>query len=84
MPEKRGMCLLFSCAGVENDVPVSYPRPPRGPDMVAARLERPDPCGIERSFLASNGHAHWAEYQPATVRLAPGESHCVQAAPRAD
>ena len=44
--EKRGMCLPFSCAGVENDVPVSYPRAPRGPDKVAARLERLDPCGI--------------------------------------
>ena len=69
--EKRGMRLPFSCAGVENNVPVSYPRPPRGPDKVAARLERLDPCGYERSFLASTGHPPRAEYQPATVRMAP-------------
>ena len=80
----RGMRLRFSYAGVEKYVPVSYTGPLRGRDMVAARLERPNPCGIECSFLASTGHAHWAEYQPATVRLAPCESHGVQAARRAD
>ena len=52
--------------------------------MVKARLERPDPCGIERSFLASTGHAHWAEYQPATVMMPPAWSHDVQPAQRAD
>ena len=42
----RGMLLLFSCAGVDEYGPVRYPGPPRGPDEVATRLERPDPCVI--------------------------------------
>ena len=79
--EKRGMCLQFSCAGV--NIPVSYRRPPRGPDQAAARLERPDPCGTERSFLTSTGHTQRAEYQPATVMMAPAWSHDVQPAQRA-
>ena len=52
--------------------------------MVADRLARLDLCGIKRSFLASKGHAAWAEYQPATMRLAPAWSHDVQPAQRAD
>ena len=51
--------------------------------MVADRLERLDPCGIERSFLASKGQAHWVEYQPGTMRLAPALSHDEQPAQRA-
>ena len=78
------MRLPFSCASVDEYGPVSYPGPPRGPDEVASRLERPDPYGIERSFSASTRHAHWAQDQPATVWLPHGESLGVQAAPRTD
>ena len=79
-----GMRLPFACAGVDEYGPVSNPGPPRGPDEVAFRLERPDPCGIERSFLASTGHTHRAEYQPAIVMMAPAWSHDVQPVQRAD
>ena len=78
------MCLPFSSAGVDEYGPIIYPGPPRGPDEVATRLKRLDPCGIERSFSASTGHAHWAQDQPATVWLLHGESLGVQAAPRTD
>ena len=37
-----------------------------------------------REVIFGFNSAHWTEYQPATVRLAPGESHGVQAARRAD
>ena len=42
-----GMRLPFSCAGVDEYGPASYTGPQRGPDEVATRLERSDPCGIE-------------------------------------
>ena len=55
--ENAGMRLPFSCVGVDYDGPVSYTGSPRRPDEVVDRLARLDPCGIERSFLGSKGHA---------------------------
>ena len=78
-----GMRLPFSCAGVVECGPVSYPGPPRGPDEAAFRLERQEPCRIKRSFLASTGACAWGRVPTCDSELALCESHGVQAARRA-